>query len=189
MSELPAQRPITTELVMGVEVQDDQYKLIEVVDGDWLVQPAIGAYFAVVTPMVLWKLMQHTQEHDLGYVYGPGLAYVLAGDRNNIRTLRKASVSFVAKSRAFHSDDYYYQPPDVAVETVAPQKTDAYRERKFADWLQAGTQQVWAVDRGAAQARVHLPGGTVQVYEATDTLSGGDVLPGFAVQVSELFDV
>ena len=59
---------------------------------------------------------------------------------------------------------------------------------KTADYLRAGTQQVWIVEPSTRTVTVYQPGGAARVYGADDTLDGGDLLPGLALPVGELFD-
>ena len=80
--------------------------------------------------------------------------------------------------------------PDLAVEVIAPDdkysevgiKVDAYR----AD----GVRLVWIVDPQQEKVIVHHGDDwQPQVLAGDVTLSGADVLPGFTVQVSEIFTV
>ena len=59
---------------------------------------------------------------------------------------------------------------------------------KTADYLAAGTQQVWIVEPNTRTVAVYRPGGTARVYGADDTLDGGDLLPGLALPVGDLFE-
>jgi hypothetical protein len=57
---------------------------------------------------------------------------------------------------------------------------------KAKDWLQAGCSLVWVVDPELCTVTVYC-GGEIVVLTIADTLTGGDVLPGFAVPVDDLF--
>jgi hypothetical protein len=58
---------------------------------------------------------------------------------------------------------------------------------KAEEFLVAGTRLVWvlAPERQCVLICTQLDG--VRVRKSTDTLDGGDVLPGFVVSVAELF--
>jgi Uma2 family endonuclease len=60
--------------------------------------------------------------------------------------------------------------------------------RKAAEYLAAGGRLVWVVDPDAEQVIVVTPPNAFRVLGREDTLDGGDVLPGFACKVAELFE-
>jgi Uma2 family endonuclease len=54
-------------------------------------------------------------------------------------------------------------------------------------YLLHGVRLVWVVDPIAQTITVYAPGaGDERVLQSGDTLDGGDVLPGFSVQVDEV---
>ena len=79
--------------------------------------------------------------------------------------------------------------PDLAVEVLSKGNTRAEMARKLREYFEAGTRLVWMVDPKARTVRVHTGPTTRQstVLKLGDTLDGGDVLPGFAVPVADLF--
>ena len=52
---------------------------------------------------------------------------------------------------------------------------------------EAGARAVWVVDPRTRTVAVHEPGSAPLVFGETGTLRGGDVLPGFALAVREVF--
>jgi Uma2 family endonuclease len=59
-------------------------------------------------------------------------------------------------------------------------------QAKVADWLEAGCLLVWVIDPERETVTVYRANGTVSVFGANDTLTGDDVLPGFACEVRAL---
>ena len=78
--------------------------------------------------------------------------------------------------------------PDLAIEVVSPTDKAGELAVKTADYLAAGTQQVWIVEPNTRTVAVYRPGGAARVYGADDTLDGGDLLPDLALPVGDLFD-
>lgn len=70
--------------------------------------------------------------------------------------------------------------PDVAIEVLSPGNRPGEILAKIADWLTAGTRLVWVIDPERRLARVYRHDGTEGLVAATETLSGEDLLPGFA---------
>jgi Uma2 family endonuclease len=46
---------------------------------------------------------------------------------------------------------------------------------------------VWEVDPRRREVTVYTPDGTVTVLKGSQRLEGGDILPGFILELSELF--
>lgn len=77
--------------------------------------------------------------------------------------------------------------PDLAVEVVSPGDAGEVIVDKVEQYLSAGTTQVWVVYPDRKSIHVHTPGGQAQRLSMTDTLTGGELLPGFALPLSDLF--
>jgi Uma2 family endonuclease len=60
---------------------------------------------------------------------------------------------------------------------------------KVSDYLAAGSSLVWVVDPVREEIQVFRSPFTPRVLAADDSLDGEDVLPGFSVRVSELFEI
>ena len=78
--------------------------------------------------------------------------------------------------------------PDVAVEVVGDSQSMDSLADKAQEYLAAGARLVWLIDAASAQVTVLTPGGGSQLLSSSATLDGGDVLPGFACAVGELFE-
>jgi Uma2 family endonuclease len=75
----------------------------------------------------------------------------------------------------------------MAVAVVSPTDRASEVFAKVQDWLQAGCGLVWVVDPETRTVTVYRSRSEIAVLTAVDTLDGGDVLPGFAVPVAEIF--
>jgi Uma2 family endonuclease len=71
---------------------------------------------------------------------------------------------------------------------VSPTNTVNEMSRKLEEYLGAGTSIVWIVEPQRRTVAVHTGGPIVRVYRDGDTLDGGDVLPGFELDVTYIFD-
>ena len=77
--------------------------------------------------------------------------------------------------------------PDLAIEVLSGSNTKAEMERKRAECFDAGVRLVWEVDPTTRIVSVYTPDGSVVRLDSSQTLDGGDVLPGFSLVLSELF--
>lgn len=77
--------------------------------------------------------------------------------------------------------------PDLAVEVLSDGNTKGEMERKLKEYFLAGVELVWFVDPETRTVRVYTSPDDSTELAATDTLTGGDVLPGFKLKIGELF--
>lgn len=87
-----------------------------------------------------------------------------------------------------YRDRYFPGAPDLAVEVVIPSDTYFYIEDKVADWLNTGTRMIIVVNADLQTAAVYRSPTDVVILTETDTLDGGDVVPGWRMAVSEVFE-
>jgi Uma2 family endonuclease len=77
--------------------------------------------------------------------------------------------------------------PDLAVEVLSESNTQTEMIRKLKDYFFAGTRLVWFIDPDSRTAQSFTaPDQFITLTEADD-LTGGDVLPGFRLNLGELF--
>jgi Uma2 family endonuclease len=77
--------------------------------------------------------------------------------------------------------------PDLAVEVLSPGEFAEELAEKLADYRSAGIRLVWVVSPATRMVAIRRADGTLAELDATGTLSGEDVLPGFTCTVAELF--
>ncbi len=79
-------------------------------------------------------------------------------------------------------------PPDLCVEVRSPDESGPKMKNKADEYLAAGVGVVWYVDPTARTVTIYRPGQPARVVAADDTLTGEDVLPGFACPVADFFN-
>lgn len=84
-------------------------------------------------------------------------------------------------------EDYFEIPPDIAVEVLSPGDRQNVRE-KIKDYVKNGVKLIWLVDPDTRTVTVYQGSLRGSELDEADTLTGGDVLPGFTCLVSEMFD-
>ena len=77
--------------------------------------------------------------------------------------------------------------PDLAVEVLSESNTRGEMARKRDEYFEAGVRQVWEIDPRARTVRVYSAADDYHDLTAADTLSGGDILPGFSLPLHDLF--
>jgi Uma2 family endonuclease len=124
---------------------------------------------------------------DLGEVYSGDAGFLL---ERNPDTVRSPDIAFVKRERLRPIDEatgYVPGAPDLAIEIVSPSNSAQDIDERVADYLRTGSQLVWVYYPRRQAVRVFRADRSSIELGPDDTLSGEDVLPGFAMKVSELF--
>jgi Uma2 family endonuclease len=77
--------------------------------------------------------------------------------------------------------------PDLAVEVLSEGNTAKEMSDKLADYFDAGVRLVWYIDPRDRTVQVFTRPDSPQVLHEHDTLTGGEVLPGFTLSLKEFF--
>jgi Uma2 family endonuclease len=139
---------------------------------------------AVTTTIVLGGFVRR---HELGDLISEG-GYVFERDPD---TVFLPDLSFVRADRVPPLDQQQGYPdlvPDLAIEVLSPSNTALEVAEKVHIYLETGVRLVWLLNPRQRSVTVHTPDRVARTLDEGDTLDGGDVLPGFAVRVGELFD-
>ena len=78
--------------------------------------------------------------------------------------------------------------PDIAVEVVSPSNPPAEIDRKVREYLEAGSQRVWLVYAVPPRVVIHCSNGDVQTFTEDEVITDEELLPGFSLPLSEIFD-
>jgi len=138
-----------------------------------------------ITIRLTRPIANHVDAHGLGTVVAAETGFLLSRDPD---TVRAPDIAFVRAARGPGPDRGYFPgAPDLAVEVLSPDDRPGYVRDKVAEWLEAGTLAVWVVDPTARTVTVHEAPRGPSVLSEADLLRGGDVLPGFALAVRDVF--
>jgi len=79
--------------------------------------------------------------------------------------------------------------PDLAIEVVSPTNGAYEVIEKLEDYFPSGVRRVWVIYPPFTKLYDYDSPTSVRILTRSDTLDGGDVLPGFQLPLSELFEV
>ena len=131
---------------------------------------------------VIRYLDQHVHENQLGEVHVEATFQV--GER-----ALKPDVAFVSTPRLDGDENTGFPiPPDLAIEVVSPSDVQWRVVDKAFAYLDAGTRLVWVLDPRSKTVTVYRSESDIALLARKDTLTGEDVVPGFACPVSQLFE-
>jgi Uma2 family endonuclease len=169
--------------VLDVHARTD--RLCELIDGV-LVEKTMGYLESLLALAIAHALRTFVRSRGLGIVLGAdGMLRILP------RQVRIPDVCFINWTRFPGGELPQVQipavAPDLAVEILSPGNTVGEMQRKLDDYFAAGVRLVWYVDPAARRATAYTAAGLGTTYSEADSLSGGEVLPGFALSLRDLF--
>ena len=160
----------------------------ELIDGVLRKKASAGKRHSFIAGNILAPLHTYVRRGRLGRVGGTDGGVFI---RRNPDTVREPDVFFVSAERLpldDESDGYLEVVPELVVEVVSPSDTQTEVDEKTQLWLNLGVLIVLEVYPRARTIRVHRPGAPTVTLTGDDALDGGDVLPGFSLPLSEIFD-
>ena len=162
-------------------------RLVELIDGV-LVEKPMGAESDEISLGLGASLRSYVRANALGRVFGSSTGYRCFPHKP--LQVRKPDASFVSTARlpdgqAPKGD--ILVPPDLAVEVISPNDLAESLEERLSDYRKAGVRLVWVVSPGSRTVQVRRPDGSAAILNESATLSGEDVIPGFACNVADLF--
>ena len=132
---------------------------------------------------IIRYLDRYVHENGLGELYTAETIFQV-GDR-----MMKPDVAFVSTDRLDVDEDKTFPiPPDLAIEVISPTDVHYRIVQKAFDYLEAGTRLVWVLDPVAKAVTVYRSESDIETLTHAATLTGEDVVPGFACPVGQLFD-
>lgn len=180
---VPAPGSATIDDLIRAQAEDG--RLYELVDNT-LVEKAMEWQESLLAMVLARWLGNFLDTHNLGVVTGPDGMSRLFGD-----TVRGPDVAFVSWSRMqggrLPTDPVPDLVPDFVIEVLSLGNTRPEMARKRREYFQAGVRLVWMIDPRRRTVAVFTGAESVSIAQEFDRIDGGDVLPGWDVDLEKLF--
>jgi Uma2 family endonuclease len=160
----------------------------ELVNGELRPMSPANPLHGKVAQRIAHRLSAFVEAHGLGDVFAAETGFIVARDPD---TVLAPDVSFLLKSRIPAEglpERFFPGPPDLAIEVLSPNDRQVEVEQKVLAFLAAGTQAVWIVNPRSKTVTVYAAGPKSTLLTAKDAVTGGALLPGFALAVAEIFE-
>lgn len=77
--------------------------------------------------------------------------------------------------------------PEFVIEICSPSDSLRHQQAKMAEYIENGAQLGWLIDSSRRRVVVYRPGEEPQEIEKPETISGEPVLPGFVLDLREIW--
>lgn len=177
-----AMKLVTAEELLAMPAED---AVIELIDGEIKRMSPAGFQHGRIAMLIGASLSAYVRQRGLGEVAAAETGFIL---RRNPDTVRAPDVAFVSKERVVETTGYFAGAPDLAVEVISPNDTYTEVNAKVLDWLRSGVRLLIVIDPSKKSAMVHRSMTEMLRIGVDESLSGGDVVPGWELPLRDLFD-
>jgi Uma2 family endonuclease len=159
----------------------------ELVRGELTTRAPTSGEHGIRTFNIATILGAYIRSKDLGAGFGAETGFIVA---RNPDTVLAPDCAFVRKERIPAQGvpkGFWPGAPDLAVEVLSPSDSASDVLGKIDAWLEAGTRLVWVVDPKKKTVTVFAPKRQPMILKEKDVVEGEDLLPGFRLEVEEIF--
>lgn len=157
----------------------------ELVEGEIEEMPPAGEDHNLIEGSLYAHLWNFLRDTKLGRVYSGDAGFVFGE-----RTVRAPDVAFVsAARRSTRTRKAVPIVPDFVAEVMSPSDRRTKVDKKVRSYLASGVKLIWVID--PAKKEVFIYRADKIGYDKltlVDELDGEDVIPGFKLKVSDLFE-
>jgi Uma2 family endonuclease len=184
-------RLITADELLVMPHRDERgnYCRLELIKGNLFVKELFSPAHGMLCSDIGAAISTFVEAHDLGLVFGTGTGFIV---ERNPDTIVGVDAAFVSRERLSEVEDFdFFLPfaPDLGVEVLSPNDTAREINEKVAMYFGAGARAVWVFNPKKKTVAVYASPSDVQTLSEHDTLEGGEMLPGFRLELSKLFAV
>jgi Uma2 family endonuclease len=182
---------LTADDLLGM---DDDFWHYELVRGRLVRMSPAGLRHGDVALRFAVVLGTFVNERRLGRAFAAETGF-LVSRADEPDTVLAPDAAFVSNSRlpppgSPEWDRYPKLAPDLVVEVASPSQGRKELGAKARSWLDGGVRLVWLVWPESREVEIYEPGQDqpVRVLRKGERLDGGDVLPGFTLELAQLWD-
>ena len=176
---------LTSEDLWRIVADGSRYELSK---GELQPMTPIGIQHGAVVGNLQLLLGTHVKKNRLGLV-GPEIGFRLSRDPD---TVRAPDIAFIAKRRLPKEGipkKFADFPPDLAVEVLSPEDKASEIQKKVEEYLAAGVPLVWVVDPANQKVTVYRSLHDIKILSSEQELDGGEIIPGFCTNVTQIFEL
>ncbi|HVF47561.1 MAG TPA: Uma2 family endonuclease [Pyrinomonadaceae bacterium] len=156
-------------------------------DGDVIIMPPTGFESSEKSIEIGSQLLNWAKKDGNGKVTDSNGAYVLPSGATYA-----PDAAWVKKDRLKHftpeqMKKFLPLAPDFVIELRSESDSLDDSKAKMAEWIENGVQLGWFIDPQNKQVHIYRPDRDVRILDDPAAVSGDDILPGFELDLSEVW--
>ena len=188
--------PLTLN-IRAIEMTDDQLLQICADNGDLRIELTAEKELIIMPPANPTTGLKNGEIFGQLYIWskqdGTGLCFdSSSGFTFPNGAMRSPDASWIARERweALDEDDrhkFSHIAPDFVAELRSPSDRLPTAQAKMAEYIENGVRLGWLIDPPQRRVYIYRPGQPVEILENPETVSGEPVLPGFTLNLVDIW--
>jgi Uma2 family endonuclease len=190
----PLNLPSTLKLTISHEqfVQlawvNQNLQLERTATGELIVMPPTGSDTGNKNADILGQLWLWNRQTQLGQIFDSSSGFHLPNGAD-----RSPDVSWISQDRwdtLTPEEKSGFAPlcPDFVLELRSKHDSLESLQQKMQEYQENGAKLGWLIDRSRKKVEIYRPKKSVEVQNSPNSLSGEDILPGFTLDLSEIWN-
>lgn len=155
--------------------------------GDLIIMPPTGGETSKSNMELSYQVQSWNRQNKLGIAFDSSGVFKLPNGAN-----RSPDVSWIKRERweALTPEEKEKFPPicpDFVIELLSPSDDLKKTQEKLVEYINNGALLGWLIDRKNRRVEIYRPNREVEIMENPVSLSGEDVLPGFVLDLTQIF--
>ena len=186
-SSLNLDLPLTDEQFWELCHKHRNLKFERTAAGELIIMPPTGGTIGDRNFEINFQLRLWNRQNQLGKVFDSSTGFQLPNDAN--RSPDAAWVKLERWNALTLEQQERFVPlcPDFVIELRSPSDTLKKVQVKMQEYIDNGAQLGWLIDPPQKLVEIYRPDRPVEKLEAPETVSGEDILPGFILDLAEIF--
>jgi len=184
-------------LELNIDLTDEQFfqlcqnnrdlKFERTATGEVIIMPPTGSETSERNAELTYQLRAWSRQNQLGKSFDSSGGFKLPNgaerspDASWVQMERWNALTPVEKER--------FAPlcPDFVVELMSRSDSTEKTRAKMREYIDNGARLGWLINRQQQQVEIYHPNGEVEILQCPQILSGEDVLPGFVLDLAEIW--
>jgi Uma2 family endonuclease len=184
-------------LELNIDLTDEQFfqlcqnnsdlRFERTATGELIIMPPTGSETGERNADLTYQLRAWSRQNKLGKSFDSSTGFKLP---NGAERSPDASWVKIERWNALTQEEKQrFAPlcPDFVVELMSPSDSLEKTRAKMREYMDNGARLGWLINRQQQQAEIHRPNQEVEILQSPQTLSGEDVLPGFVLDLSQIW--
>lgn len=183
---LPQKRPMTDDELLAFSHLNPELRIESLAEGDLIIMPPAGGESSRRNAELTFQLVLWAKQDRTGQVFDSSGGFRLPNGA--VRSPDAAWVSHAQLETLTQEQREKYLPlaPEFAIELLSPTDALEMGQGKMLEYLQNGVKLGWLLEPRRKRAYVYTSEG-IEELEAPETLSADPVLPGFVLDLREVW--
>ena len=188
---------LPASLELNIDLTDEQFfqlcqnnhdlRFERTATGELIIMPPTGSETGDRNAELTYQLRAWSRQNQLGKSFDSSTGFKLPNGAE-----RSPDASWVKMERwnaLTPAEKERFAPlcPDFVVELMSPSDSAEKIRTKMREYMDNGARLGWLINRQQQQVEIYRPNREVEILQSPQTLSGEDILPGFVLDLAQIW--